>query len=138
MVDISPEQYRMLKKISRNDSAQTDSMSKDEKEICAFLATKGFLSVSKKCRTDESGNLDLFNTYPSEYTITQSGKAQIYAFKSTFYKWWIPVIISIAAIAISLAALLFEMSTRQPTDKTESSDILIESTVDSPDVLSNN
>jgi hypothetical protein len=95
MVDIDLKQYRMLKKVDKHSSIDAAFLSKEEKDICAFLLEKQFLAVTKSYRRNEQGDIDIFNLYPKEYSITQAGKAQIYAFKSTFYKWWIPVIISI-------------------------------------------
>lgn len=108
MSNISKEQYRLLKKIQRMESISPNSLTDNELNICKFLSDKGFLSVTNKYQKTSDGNLNIFSSSPSEYSITQSGKAEIYIFKSTFYKWWIPVVISIAALIVSISLPILE------------------------------
>lgn len=97
MIDISRPQFKMLLKIKRARGLYADSLSLEELSICEYLLSNG-------CISD--------HTVPGSASpllkITQFGDAQIYIFASTFYKWWIPVIISIIALIISIAVPLFQ------------------------------
>lgn len=98
MIGISKSQYKMLRKIQKQKSISASSLSENELEICQHLMEMECL----KCR-DFFGKRAL----PSEVEVSQKGEAQIYLFRSTFYKWWIPVVISILALIVSIAAPIF-------------------------------
>lgn len=85
MNDLSKKQYKMLCEIKKRGGIFNRPLSTEEKEICKYLSKLGCL---------------YFITTPSSkktVQLTQFGETQIYAFRSTFYKWWIPVIISMLA-----------------------------------------
>lgn len=48
MVDINFQQYKMLKHIDHVHRILTDNFSTEELEICEFLYSKEFLSITKK------------------------------------------------------------------------------------------
>lgn len=101
-MNISKEQYKLLKKIAKYNVISTSQLSAYEKEACIFLEQKGFLLIASQDRISENGTIDIFHCYPTEYKITQARRVEIYAFKSTFYKWWIPLVISVIAILVSI------------------------------------
>lgn len=113
MSSIDSKQYKLLTKLKHND-LPADSLSPIESEDCFYLVHCGYVTPIKDrvmCNTP-SGSRRLLKT--TCYKITPYGRAARYEFKATFYKWWIPVIISILAIVISLAALLVDISEPQP------------------------
>lgn len=113
MSSIDSKQYKLLTKLKRNDLS-ADSLSQIESEDCLYLVQCGYATPAKDrvmCNTPGGSRRLLITTC---YKITPSGRAARYEFKATFYKWWIPVVISILAIVISLAALLVDISELQP------------------------
>ena len=50
MIDISPEQYTVLKKINKKSIVLVTKLDENQHQICDFLCQKGFLVVSKKKR----------------------------------------------------------------------------------------
>lgn len=109
MVDISKPQYKMLKKLHKNKFLSYECLSDEEKEICAYLLQHNLISVTKKIGEFSKTDMILPPLKIDSCSITQSGEAQIYIFKSTFYKWWIPVIISLVALALSIASLIVQI-----------------------------
>ena len=107
MVDISFQQYKMLKRISKQNTISTHFLSLEQRDICEFLCNKGFLLISKKERLNPDGEIDIFVLHPAEYAITQAGKAQISAYEASFHKWWISVVISVISLIISIGAWLY-------------------------------
>lgn len=105
MVDINHDQYKMLKRISKAQSIETDSLTDEEKKICDFLCENRFILPQSDWDYEES-NLSYAPFVPhiksKKYVITQAGKAQIYSFKAAFHKWWIPLAISILALIVSI------------------------------------
>lgn len=106
MIDINLKQYKMLSKINNNKTIKCDNLNDDEKKICEFLSSKGFISsnccfVTKNTPLGKMGFTDIEN-----YEITEEGKAQISAYISSFHKWWIPLIVSIASFILSCVSLL--------------------------------
>lgn len=108
MVDISKPQYKMLKKLHKNKCLSYEYLSDEEKEICTYLLQHNLISVTKKMGEFSKTDMILPPLKIDSCSITQSGEAQIYIFKSTFYKWWIPVLISIAALIISIWSVLMQ------------------------------
>ena len=106
MVDINFQQYKMLKHIDHVHRILTDNFSTEELEICEFLYSKEFLSITKKTRYTSDNKIDLFGLHLAEYTITQAGKAQLSAYEASFHKWWFSVVIALISLAVSIIALL--------------------------------
>ena len=105
-VDISRGQYLLLKKF-RKDNISAESLDKKQLDDCDYLVKCGFLKAIKELKLFEHsiGGPRPIPTITS-FTTTAPGRAAIYSFKATFYKWWIPVIISIASLGVSIIALL--------------------------------
>lgn len=107
--DISRNQYRLLKKFCKSNVFIT-SMSKEQADDCQHLLDLGFLEPLIEYNDYIFSNGE---HHPSpdvaSYTTTAAGRAAIYSFKATFYKWWIPVIISIASLIVSIIALLIKI-----------------------------
>lgn len=104
-VDISRGQYLLLKKF-RKDNISAESLDKKQLDDCDYLVKCGFLKAIKELKLYEHaiGGARPIPTIAS-FSTTASGRAAIYSFKATFYKWWIPVIISIASLIVSIIAL---------------------------------
>ena len=98
MVDISFQQFRMLRH-AKSAPILTDSLSLNEEAICDYLCEMGFLKVS----FDVDVNKEQLNF--TQYSITQAGEAQLYAFVSAFHKWWISVVIALISLVVSIIAL---------------------------------
>ena len=106
MLDISREQYKMLSKINKATTLQSSSLSTEELEICEYLVDHECIKARTFAHPDFKGGIHVQRSLPPDIELTQTGKAQLYAFRSTFYKWWIPVIISVLALIISAIAIL--------------------------------
>ena len=59
-------------------------------------------AVSERKTSSSNG---ITGIYIYKYKVSQSGEAEMYLFKSSFYKWWVPVVISIGAFVVSIIAL---------------------------------
>lgn len=105
MVDIHLKHYKMLKQIENSKTFENKDLSDEQIEIIDFLIRKDFV---EKLQYDGEVNSykDYLNLKPSGYKITQEGLAQISAYSSTFLKWWIPLIVSIASFILSCISLL--------------------------------
>lgn len=98
MVDISFQQFRMLRR-AKSTPILTGSLSLNEEAICDYLCEMGFLKASFDIDVDKE-QLDF-----TQYSITQAGEAQLYAFVSAFHKWWISVVIALISLVVSIIAL---------------------------------
>lgn len=111
MSTIGKSHYKLLKRISRRTTISAESLSKEELDICSYLHSLKLIECDMQnpiIRENAYGFQSLVYEHV-EYSITQVGKAEIYNFKSTFYKWWIPVVISIVALIVSIAAILVQI-----------------------------
>ena len=99
---IDRSQYHILKKIRKYGQLSVDSLSTKQYSDCEYLRQQGFVSAIEKSNAINSGDVSQFYSEIVSYEITPSGRAAIYSFKATFYKWWIPVVISIASLLVSL------------------------------------
>lgn len=108
-VDISRGQYLLLKKFCKNN-ASAESLDSEQLSDCNYLVKCGYLKAIKELKSYEQ---TVCGVRPiaaiASLTTTASGRAAIYSFKATFYKWWIPVIISIASLIVSIIALLIKI-----------------------------
>lgn len=109
MVDINHDQYKMLKRISKAQSIEIGSLTDEEKKICDFLCENSFVSYHCDWNYKES-NLSYAPFIPriesSKYEITEKGKAQIAAYKSTFYNIKTSMILSIISTFTAVLALI--------------------------------
>lgn len=106
--------YKLLKRISRRTTISAESLSEEELDICSYLHSLKLIECNMQnpiVHENAYGFQSLVYEHV-EYSITQAGKAEIYNFKSTFYKWWIPVVISIIALIVSIAAVLVQVLIR--------------------------
>lgn len=102
MIEISNRHYRFLKRIKKQRILYVSNLSSDEKAIARYLATAKCIKAKNQINQSIP---EITRITPKSYEITQYGKAQIYAFKAKFYKWWIPVVISVCALIVSVASL---------------------------------
>ena len=104
MVDLSKKQYKMLCRIKKQGNISLTSLTEDEKSVCLYLLDQKCIVSPKRLPAPwQSSNTPTSPSLPSVIRITQTGEAQIYTFRSKFYKWWIPVVISIIALITSVA-----------------------------------
>lgn len=103
MIDISKEQYRLLKKIKKSKRIPTSTLTDSELEICKYLMHNNCIEAALFSHQDITGAYHTLKKLPKEIALTQAGESQIYAFRSTFYRWWIPVIISAIALIVSIS-----------------------------------
>lgn len=105
--EISRNQYHLLKYF-RKDKPPINSFGKSKIADCHYLVKCGYLDpVRKYERSDSVGSC----TIPIliSYATTPAGRAAIYSFRATFYKWWIPVIISVISLGVSVVTLLLKI-----------------------------
>lgn len=127
MSQIDPRQYSFLSKLM-HDMVKIDSLDDSEKDDCDYLIECGYVEEVKElilCDTFH-GTRKLPRTVA--YKITPAGRAARYEFKAKFYKWWIPVLISIAAILVSIGTAVHppKKSTPQQIYNLEDSETLNE------------
>lgn len=111
MINLSKEQYKMLLKIKKSNKLPTSSLTEKELEICTFLMYKHCITSRLFSCPDITGVNHTLEKLPKELTITQTGEAEIYVFRSTFYKWWIPVVISVLALLVSIVVPIVQALT---------------------------
>lgn len=99
----------MLCRIQKHNVVTTDNFSPEELEICQYLMENNCIKGRHFSHADIHGNLHITKALPNNLMLTQTGKAQIYAFRSTFYKWWIPVVISVISVALSSASIISQV-----------------------------
>ena len=132
---IDPSQYKLLKRLHRHGPVEISSLSESQKKDCKYLFDCGCISVIKSPveLNTVQGRRHLFQA--TAYEITPLGRASEYNYKSTFYKWWIPVVISIAATIIALSSLLLSISEQQQTHTSKNSETVTGSTAAPQDDL---
>lgn len=96
MTDIARTQFFLMVKMQRRGSLSYDSLNDSGKDDLNFLKNKGYVRISRPASPGAS----------ARYSVTAAGRAALYAFRSTFLKWWIPVVISVASFIVSVIALL--------------------------------
>ena len=83
---------------------------KEKLDDCAYLVKIGYLvPVTKYCEVSHSVTGRSHIPQVCSYKTTAPGRAAIYGFVSAFLKWWIPVVISIAAFIVSLISLILKV-----------------------------
>lgn len=106
MVDISYEQYKTLKKIKKSESVKLSNLTEDELECCEYLLKHKFIDYDDELLGDSIEN---FQYVVDAYKITQKGHAQLFTFVASFHKWWIPLVISLASLVLSVITLLLKV-----------------------------
>lgn len=101
MIDLSKEQYKMLCKIQKKNLTKSD-LSERELSVCEYLLEIECIRPDTQILPNYGGRSSVVKLFPSKLECTQKGEAQVYAFRSTFYKWWIPVVISVIALLVSI------------------------------------
>lgn len=96
MTDIARTQFFLMVKMQRRGSLSYDSLNDSGKDDLNFLKSKGYVRISRPASPGAS----------ARYSVTAAWRAALYAFRSTFLKWWIPVVISVASFIVSVIALL--------------------------------
>ena len=99
---ISRAQYNLLKRAIKSKELCVDDLNDIELEQAKFLYKNKFLVVSERKTSSSNG---ITGIYIYKYKVSQSGEAEMYLFKTSFYKWWVPVVISIGAFIVSIIAL---------------------------------
>lgn len=99
---ISSKQYWLLCAINRNPHINTTAFTGTKKQDFDFLLKKKYVEPIKKRRPIDTPNGSRHILQTVGYRTTSEGRAAKYSFLSTFYKWWIPVIISIIALIVSI------------------------------------
>lgn len=99
MDDLSKKQYKLLKKLYKKNLIQSELSEKDNQRI-ESLGKIGLVKY-KNIFEDENSLKVLDN----ELSITPKGEAAYDSYVRSKRRWLIPVIISIAALIISIIAL---------------------------------
>lgn len=81
------QQYRTLKKMCNKHN---NHILPDTDPVADYLLSNEYVTVKD-----------------SVYVVTEHGKSAMYEFRHRFMRWWIPVIISLASLAVSLLVWLF-------------------------------
>lgn len=104
---ISSEQYRLMCTIERNSKINTTAFTGKEKQDFDFLLKKKYIEPIQERQPIDTPTG--FRRIPQTigYRTTSEGRAIAYTFKATFYKWWIPVLLSIVSIALSIVLHFF-------------------------------
>lgn len=108
MESLSRPQYKLLKRIYRMKSIRLNSLNDVEKDICKYLLANSFIKNRKQL---DHAMEDMYNSkaLPANIEITQAGEAALYEFRSKFYKWWIPVVISVVSVALSAVSIISQV-----------------------------
>ena len=99
---ISAKQYWLLCTIDRNPNINTAAFTGKKKQDFDFLLKEKYVEPIKERRPIDTPNGSRRILQTVGYRTTSEGRAAKYTFLSTFYKWWIPVIISIISLIVSI------------------------------------
>lgn len=89
------EQYKFLKKLDKASATSVYNLSVTEKSMQRYLQQLGCISQT-------------MNNGVPHYYVTQQGKDEMFQFVLKHYRWWIPVIISIAALCVSITTAILK------------------------------
>lgn len=104
---ISSEQYRLLCAINRNPHINTAAFTGTKKQDFDFLLKEKYVEPIKERQPIDTPNGSRRILQTVGYRTTSEGRAIAYTFKATFYKWWIPVLLSIVSIVLSIVLHFF-------------------------------
>lgn len=96
MSELDFKQYRLLSKIKRRKTLSGESIKRTQAEDLSYLLNKKYVCYSR-VQTPHSSAV---------YCTTPQGRAAIYDFRISYMKWWVPVIISLASLIVSVIALI--------------------------------
>lgn len=110
LVEINKEQYKLLKYINKKGTIYCDQLTSDELDICKYLFKNDLINRTTKTISKRNNDYVSLDVITDSYSINQDGKAQISAFKSTFYKTRTSLIMSIfstvAAIVSTIVSII--------------------------------
>lgn len=106
MVDIDFKQYKMLKRIAKTNSLTNKSLTKEELNIIDYLAAHNFVEIIIERPKITDFSISVSKSQNAEYQITEKGKAQIFTFKSTFYKAKTSIILSIISTVAAFTSTI--------------------------------
>lgn len=104
MIEISKPQYKLLVKIKKGKITSYKDLTNEQEEILEFLTENNCIVAASFTQNGFVNKGKVVYRYPERLKITQFGEACIYAFRAKFYKWWIPLLVSIAALGWSIAS----------------------------------
>ena len=103
MIDTDLTQHLMLKRIKRANPLSCKNLSEEQFKIIEYLEEHNFIEpLILEGDITSYGNVFIDNSVLTGYKITEAGKAQIWAFSAKFLKWWIPLVISVIALIVSI------------------------------------
>lgn len=111
MPNIDAAQYRILKRLHKKGPIQSNHILPAQKSDYGYLLKCGYITEIKQLQESVTVTGKRPVVRVTGYEITAEGRAERYDFKATFYKWWIPVVISIIALIVSIIALLAQLLT---------------------------
>lgn len=110
LIEINKEQYKVLKFINKKGTIYCDRLTSDELDICKYLFKNDLINRTTKTISKRNNDYVSLDVITDSYSINQDGKAQISAFKSTFYKTRTSLIMSIfstvAAIVSTIVSII--------------------------------
>ncbi len=94
---LTTKQYKFLKKLLKNDIT-CEGLHQNRDDVYVYLLKRGFISTYN---VSPSG--DIMERDSILYCkLTEEGKVELILCKQSWYHFWIPTIISIIALGISL------------------------------------
>ena len=93
---MSREQYWFLVHVRRFIKVMASDVHLDRSDL-SYLVKRGYVKHISNAFTGGSDNY---------YQLTGAGRAAMHSYWLENYRWWIPVILSIIAIALSLLSLI--------------------------------
>lgn len=96
---MSREQYWFLVHLRRSGKINSSDVSIDRSDL-SYLAKRGYVKHISNTFTGGSDNY---------YQLTGAGRAAMHTYWLENYRWWIPVILSFIAIAISITSLITQL-----------------------------
>lgn len=101
---LDSRQYNYLKKFTKKSYTETE-IRKEYMPICKFLLEENFLQYSHPRHIEKDSNGFPVPGTPTFIEITELGRSYLYTHRSESLRWKIPVLISIAALIVSIMAL---------------------------------
>lgn len=92
---MNKNQYKFLKKLDKSCTINWNDLSETERSMQRYLQSLGYIHQTITNKTPQ-------------YSVTQKGKDEMFQFTLKYYRWWIPVIISLAALTVSIATAILK------------------------------
>lgn len=96
---INPKQYKLLKQISKTEFFEYTDFTESETSIIHFLASQKLIIYKSDPQNDSRVSKKRF------CQITQEGYAAIYSFRVERFHFWIPSVIALIALVVSILSL---------------------------------